>query len=181
MTSLHDTPRCDVPITALAALVYGEPTPPNLPAHAAGCPSCSTRLATLREQREVLAHLAAPADPDARPPPWQPAAQLEGRRVAADLLAELARASLARSEPEARRAALNDLPRPLERIVADLRVLRARMESVDERLPLDALPDLEELGRRPEGTAELARACLDALERIEGRSARCDGLRARCV
>jgi hypothetical protein len=180
MSTRNDTHEGHVTAAELAPLADGAPHASAVATHVAGCPDCRSRVDALRGQRAALARLAAPGEAGTVAEGWRPAAREAGRRTAADLLAELARASLARSEPEARRAPLGDLPRPLERIVADLRVLRARMTSLDEALPLQGLPELEELGRRPQGTAALARACLDALEALEGPSARHEGLRARC-
>ncbi|MHC5211858.1 MAG: hypothetical protein ACYTG2_14150 [Planctomycetota bacterium] len=186
MSARDETHGCEVPTADLGPLADGAPHAHGLDAHVAGCPHCQRRLTALRGQRDALCSLAEPASQGPEPAgaphatPWIPAAVRAGRKAAADLLAELARACLSRSEPEARRAPLHELPRPLERIVADLRLLRARLRSLDEDLPLAGLPDLDDLGRRPHGTPALARACLDALLDLEGPSARHDRLRARC-
>jgi hypothetical protein len=199
MSARKDSHDCRVTAAELCSLSDGTAPAPGLDAHVAGCPHCRSRLAALRSQRDALAGLVASRDgadpggtasaPAAAHPDragnaghaaWVPAALRAGRSVAADLLAELAHASLARSQPTARHTALADLPRPIERIVADLRVLRARLDSLDELLPLAGLPDLDDLGQRPHGTPALARACLDALATLEGRSERHDALRARC-
>jgi hypothetical protein len=179
MSTRDDTHEGHVMAADLAPLADGTLHASAVATHVAGCPECRARVDALRGQRAALARLVASGDAGAGGDAWRLAARAAGRRTAADLLAELARACLARSEPEARRAALGDLPRPMERIVADLSLLRARMESLDETLPIVGLPNLDDLSRRPHGTAVLARACLDALEAIEGRSARHEALRAR--
>jgi hypothetical protein len=145
--------------------------------HARDCSRCAHQLQALTDQRTALGHLLH------RDANWVLAAQRHGRGVLADLLAELARACLARREAGQRKAPLSELPRPIERVTADIRtlVLRlTRLAATASTLAPSAAPrgaavnwsDLERLAQRRETDPELLRHGVAALRALEGDSLR---------
>jgi len=139
--------------------------------HARDCPSCAHQLQALADQRHALGRLLH------RDADWVSAAHRQGRAVLADLLAELARACLARREAP-RSAPLSELPRPLESITADIRTLVTRLKGLGtsvtktvparpRRLPLD-WPDLERLSERTPHDAGLLMHSVESLRSVEG-------------
>jgi len=139
--------------------------------HARDCPSCAHQLQALADQRHALGRLLH------RDADWVSAAHRQGRAVLADLLAELARACLARREAP-RSAPLSELPRPLESITADIRTLVTRLKGLEKSAKPTAThtasarpapwTGLERLAQRREDDPALPTEALDALRALEG-------------
>ena len=148
--------------------------------HARDCPSCAHQLQALLDQRAALGHLLH------READWVAAANRQGRAVLADLLAELARACLARRDvPGAaapRSAPLSELPRPVERITADIRTLVTRLTGLEKSAKPTATrtaaarpapwAGLERLAQRRENDPALLTSALDGLHALEGATPR---------
>jgi len=168
-------------LATLHQLFDGLPVEAAAARHARDCPSCAHQLQALADQRHALGRLLH------RDTDWVSAANRQGRAVLADLLAELARACLARRErslaaaPAARSAPLSELPRPSERITADIRTLVLRLKGLAESTAAASRPSaqasadwtaIERLLQRPPTDPELAERCVAALRTLEGESAR---------
>ena len=167
------------PLATLHQLFDGLPVGAAEARHARDCPSCAHQLQALVDQRQALGHLLH------READWVAAANRQGRVVLADLLAELARACLARRETAAaagpRSAPLSELPRPIERITADIRTLVTRLTGLAKSAT--ATPsgrqattphwiDLERLTERAPNDARLLDHSVEALRSLEGQSVR---------
>lgn len=161
------------PLATLHQLFDGLPVEAADARHARDCPSCAHQLQALVDQRQALGHLLH------READWVAAANRQGRVVLADLLAELARACLARREAP-RSAPLSELPRPVERITADIRTLVTRLtglaKSAQGGAAAAARPaawsGLERLAQRREDDPALLHQAVDALRVLEGATPR---------
>jgi len=161
------------PLATLHQLFDGLPVEAADARHARDCPSCAHQLQALLDQRAALGHLLH------READWVAAANRQGRAVLTDLLAELARACLGRREVAGaaapRSAPLSELPRPVERITADIRTLVTRLTGLAKSAKGGAAAarpapwsGLERLAQRREDDPALPTAALDALRALEG-------------
>lgn len=161
------------PVATLHQLFDGLPVDAATARHARDCPSCAHQLQALVDQRQALGHLLH------RETDWVAAANRQGRAVLADLLAELARACLGRREAP-RSAPLSELPRPVERITADIRTLVTRLKGLAKSTAATASsaarvsdwPAIERLLKLPVTDPGLPAECAAALRVLEGESPR---------
>lgn len=157
------------PLATLHQLFDGLPVDAADARHARDCPSCAHQLQALVDQRQALGHLLH------READWVAAANRQGRAVLADLLAELARACLGRRDVAGaagpRSAPLSELPRPVERITADIRTLVTRLTGLAKSAKggaAAAWAGLERLAQRRENDPALLQQAVDALHELEG-------------
>lgn len=181
-------------LAVLHELFDGQPVDAATARHARDCSSCANQMQTLTNQRRALGRLAR------RDANWMTAAQRQGRAVLGDLLAELAGACKARREAGQRSSPLSELPRPIERITADIRTLVTRLSRLPAtttartitttptasattsalrkrpapgaRLAPPDWRDLEALAQRAPNDAGLMTHCVSALRALEGDSSR---------
>ena len=185
MNTRQNTTTTHPSLATLHQLFDGNAVDPATARHARDCASCAHQLQALADQRQALGHLLH------RDANWVTAAQRQGRAVLADLLAELARACLARRESAQRNTPLSELPRPIERIAADIKTLVTRLSrlAASASAPVSApassstswsspktaaanWSDLEKLVQRPSSDPGLLNHCVAALRALEGDSPR---------
>ena len=164
------------PVATLHQLFDGLPVDAATARHARDCPSCAHQVQALVDQRQALGHLLH------RETDWVAAANRQGRAVLADLLAELARACLGRRDMAGagpRSAPLSELPRPVERITADIRTLVTRLTGLAKSAQGGAAAaqpapwsGLDRLAQRREDDPALLQQAVDALRALEGQTPR---------